>query len=164
MSKEEEEYYWAVERKKAMLMWLCLFCKTVCTAAAFGEPAVSSTVAPRALHPCGYHSWLEPAACALLHFSPWQLPVCVKDEYLCSRLSHVLDWFKSTRGFLEPYRTSHFVLVCFTPGTQTELLGSPHEALCRRIREVYSNWGGESRFVHVTYLCFNTHLYVCVYM
>lgn len=46
MSKEEEEYYRAVERKKVVLMWLCLFCKTICIAPALGEPAVSSTVLP----------------------------------------------------------------------------------------------------------------------
>lgn len=78
MSKEEEEYYWAVERKKVVLMWLCLFRKTVCIAPVFGEPAVSSTGAPG-----GAAAWLpgqrvpadvaagrEPAGCALLHFSP----------------------------------------------------------------------------------------------
>lgn len=75
MSKEEGEYYWAVERKKVVLMWLCLFCKTVCIAAAFGEPAVSSTVAPRAVHPRGFAAGWGPAGCALLHVSPWQLPV-----------------------------------------------------------------------------------------
>lgn len=42
MSKQEEEYYWAVERKKVLLMWLCLFCKIVCIASVFGESAVNS--------------------------------------------------------------------------------------------------------------------------
>lgn len=35
MSKGEEEYYWAGQRKKVVLMWLCLLCKTVCIAAAW---------------------------------------------------------------------------------------------------------------------------------
>lgn len=74
MSKEEEEYYWAVERKKVVLMWLCLFCKTVCIAAAFGEPAVSSTVAPGQHIPADITASWEPAGWALLHFSPSQLP------------------------------------------------------------------------------------------
>lgn len=86
MSKEEEEYYWAVERKKVVLMWLCLFCKTVCIAPAFGEPAVSSTVAPGGVAawlpgqrvPVGIAASWGPAGCALLHFSLWQLPVCDK--------------------------------------------------------------------------------------
>lgn len=39
MSEREDEYYWAVERKKVLLMWLCLFCKAVCSAPVFGDPA-----------------------------------------------------------------------------------------------------------------------------
>lgn len=104
MSKQEEEYYWAVERKKVLLMWLCLFCKIVCIASVFGESAVNSmlmaqgrwgvwapTDSPSA---ADIDSW--PRSLVYVH---WRILFTVNlnslymlnDGNLCSSLNHVLD-------------------------------------------------------------------------
>lgn len=34
MNKQEEEHYWAAERKEALVLWPCWFCTAVCVAPA----------------------------------------------------------------------------------------------------------------------------------
>lgn len=133
MSKQEGEYYWAVERQKVLLMWLCLFCKIVCIAPALGESAANSmwmaqgrgracapSISPSS---AGTHTWPR----SLLDVLGWILFALNLDSLCmlkhCTNfhlLSNVLDSVYKPLDFWH-HRTLAF-LFSFTQGTWTELL------------------------------------------